>query len=139
MTPDILNRFLLAAVIAGIGLIAYNLVNRYLLAKNQGRITQFSGYQEGVPAILYFTTPTCAPCKTIQRPALKKVKDMLGDRIQILEIDASIDSRVASSWGVISVPTTFIFDEKGRPRYVNHGVAIAEKLFQQLDIEDYSI
>lgn len=139
MDPDIVNRFLLAAVIAGSGWILYSLANRLILAKNQGKITGFSDYRKGVPAILYFTTPTCAPCRTIQRPALRKIKDILGERIQIFEVDASVDSKIASSWGVLSVPTTFIFDEKGRPRYVNHGVADAEKLFHQLDIEDYSI
>jgi hypothetical protein len=37
------------------------------------------------------------------------------------------------------VPTTFVIDANGKPRYVNHGVAMAEKLIQQLEIEDYSI
>ena len=139
MNPDILNRFLLAVIIGGVGWVAYNLANRYLLSRNQGKITQFSTYRKGIPAILYFTTPACLPCKTIQRPALRRLKDALGERIQIIEVDASRESKLASSWGVMSVPTTFIFDEKGRPCYVNHGATATEKLFQQLEIEDYSI
>jgi len=39
----------------------------------------------------------------------------------------------------MSVPTTFVIDVTGKPRYVNHGIATAEKLLQQLEIEDYSI
>ena len=126
-------------MITGVGLILFNLVNKYNLARNQGKVTRLPGYRPGVPAILYFTTPTCVPCKTVQRPALKNLKDLLGDRIQILEIDASSNTELVSNWGVLSVPTTYIFDNEGNPRHVNHGVAMTEKLFQQLEIEDYSI
>jgi thioredoxin 1 len=139
MNPEIVSRILIAVTIVGVGLITYTLVNRHSLAKNNGRIFQFPSYKQGIPAILYFTTPTCVPCKTIQRPALKSLKDSLGERIQIIEVDASTNTKLASSWGVLSVPTTYIFDEKGRSRYVNHGVVMAEQLFQQLEIEDYSI
>jgi len=139
MNSEIVSRILMAAVIAVIGLTLYAMVNKISLARNNGRITLFSSYRVGIPAILYFTTPACVPCKTVQRPALKKIKETLGERIQIIEVDAISQSKLASSWGVLSVPTTFIFDEKGRARYVNHGVALPDQLFQQLEIEDYSI
>jgi thiol-disulfide isomerase/thioredoxin len=139
MNPEIFSRILLAVTIVGVGLIIYSLLNRRTLARNNGRISQFPSYKQGVPAILYFTTPTCVPCKTVQRPALKKLKDSLGERIQIIEVDASANTTLASTWGVLSVPTTYIFDENGRTRYVNHGVTLADQLFQQLEIEDYSI
>lgn len=139
MNPEIGSRILMAVTIIGAGLVIYNLLNRHTLARNDGRISQFPSYKHGVPAILYFTTPTCVPCKTIQRPTLTKLKDSLGERIQIIEVDASADSILASTWGVLSVPTTYVFDEKGRARYVNHGVTLADQLFQQLEIEDYSI
>jgi len=39
---------------------------------------------------------------------------------------------------VLSVPTTFIIDSQGRPRRVNHGVASAEKLLNQIEeVEGY--
>jgi thiol-disulfide isomerase/thioredoxin len=139
MNPEIVSRILFAVTIIGTGLILYSLLNRHSLARNDGRISQFPSYRQGVPAILYFTTPTCVPCKTVQRPALKKLKDSLGERIQIIEVDASTNTKLASNWGVLSVPTTYVFDENGRARYVNHGVTLADQLFQQLEIEDYSI
>jgi thiol-disulfide isomerase/thioredoxin len=139
MNPEIVSRILFAVTIVGTGLILYSLLNRHSLARNDGRISQFPSYRHGVPAILYFTTPTCVPCKTVQRPALKKLKDSLGERIQIIEVDASTNTKLASNWGVLSVPTTYVFDENGRARYVNHGVTLADQLFQQLEIEDYSI
>lgn len=139
MNPEIVSRILFAVTIIGAGLILYSLLNRHSLARNDGRISQFPSYRQGVPAILYFTTPTCVPCKTVQRPALKMLKDSLGERIQIIEVDASTNTKLASNWGVLSVPTTYVFDENGRARYVNHGVTLADQLFQQLEIEDYSI
>jgi thiol-disulfide isomerase/thioredoxin len=139
MNPDIVSRIWLAVTIVGVGLIVYSLINRHALAKNDGKISQFPSYKQGIPAILYFTTSTCVPCKTVQRPTLRKLKDSLGERIQIIEVDASANTKLASAWGVLSVPTTYIFDEKGRSRYVNHGVVMADQLIQQLEIEDYSI
>jgi thiol-disulfide isomerase/thioredoxin len=139
MNPEIVSRILFAVTIIGAGLILYSLLNRHSLARNDGRISQFPSYRQGVPAILYFTTPTCVPCKTVQRPALKMLKDSLGERIQIIEVDASTNTKLATNWGVLSVPTTYVFDENGRARYVNHGVTLADQLFQQLEIEDYSI
>ena len=51
---------------------------------------------------------------------------------QIIEVDASERMDLASEWGVMSVPTTFILDKSGRPRQINHGVTRAEKLLAQL-------
>jgi thioredoxin-like negative regulator of GroEL len=72
------------------------------------------------------------PCKTVQRPALAMVQAEMGDKLKVIEVDATQRPELADSWGVLSVPTTFIIDTKGRPRKVNHGVVRAEKLLQQL-------
>jgi len=55
------------------------------------------------------------------------------DTIQVIEVDASVQPELANYWGVLSVPTTFIIDSRGRPRRVNHGVASAEKLLNQIE------
>ncbi len=57
----------------------------------------------------------------------------------MIEVDASARPEIAQEWGVLSVPTTFVIAANGQPRYVNHGVASAEKLIQQLELEDYTI
>jgi len=139
MNPDVFGRLIAAAVISGLGIAVYLLTNRVILATASNKVKRFSAYHSGHSAIVYFTTPTCAPCKTIQRPAIEKLKRKLGKKLQVFEVDASQEPELAKEWGVLSVPTTFIIDPDGKPRYVNHGVATAEKLFQQLEIEDYSI
>jgi thioredoxin 1 len=133
MDSTILFRALWAITIAGGGLVAYWLVNRLILARARGRRLGLESIQPGIPAILYFTTPTCAPCKTVQRPALRRLKERLGEGLQVFEVDASARPDLADYWGVLSVPTTFIIDSQGRPRRVNHGVANAERLLKQIE------
>jgi thiol-disulfide isomerase/thioredoxin len=132
MTETILVRLLWTAALIGVGLGIYIIINRTLLRRGSGLLQRLPGLRKGVPAILYFTTPTCAPCKTIQRPALQQVRTKLGDRLQIIEVDAVSQPDLASAWNVLSVPTTYIIDAKGQPRHVNHGVAVAEKLLKQI-------
>ena len=132
MDADILFRTLWAIAIAGFGLLAFSLTNRLILARAARKSHGLDGFSPGVPAILYFTTPTCAPCKTVQRPAIQQVQQTLGNEIQVIEIDASEQLDLAKEWGVISVPTTFILDKNGQPRLINHGVTRAEKLLAQL-------
>lgn len=130
---DILSRFLLAVAIVGGGLGLYGLFNRVSLVKARRKTLGLERVKPGVPVLLYFTTPYCAPCKTIQRPAIQRLKDRFGEQVQVVEIDASERPEVASHWGVLSVPTTFIIDAGGRPRHVNHGVATVDRLIKQFD------
>ncbi len=85
-----------------------------------------------VPSIVYFTTPTCVPCRTQQRPALARLQTELSSNIQIIEIDATEAPDVADRWGVFSAPTTFVLDRGGQPAVVNHGVADTNKLKRQI-------
>jgi thioredoxin 1 len=113
--------------------LAYKLLNRALLARARARRLGLEAIRPGIPAILYFTTPTCAPCKTVQRPALARLQERFGEGLQVIEVDASARPHLADYWGVLSVPTTFIIDSSGRPRCVNHGVARADKLQKQIE------
>jgi thiol-disulfide isomerase/thioredoxin len=128
----ILIRAAAAAAIILIGLGGYALVSRLILRRVRGKAGSVAGFQPGIPAILYFTTPDCIPCKTVQRPALRVLSERLGDRLKVIEVDATQNPRMAQEWGVLSVPTTFIIDPQGRPRHINHGAVSAEKLFEQL-------
>jgi len=131
---ELLTRTALAGGIALLGLGVYWAWNRWQLIR-LGRVALpgLEAFRCGLPAILYFTTPDCVPCRTTQRPALERLLAELAEAVQLIEVDASAQPKVADYWGVLTVPTTFVIDPQGRPRRVNHGVTNAEKLKAQLE------
>jgi thioredoxin-like negative regulator of GroEL len=137
---EILARLFIAASLILLGLALYWGWNRWLLARlrrpSENSLLGLERLRPGVPAILYFTTPDCVPCRTAQRPALERLKAERVDGLQIVEVDANARPDLAVYWAVLSVPTTFIIDAHGQPRRVNHGVTSSEKLKQQLDEVD---
>jgi len=131
-TMSILLRFGLAVIIIGLGTFAYWLLNKRLLIRARNNVFTLFNAPPNKPVLVYFTTPDCAPCKTIQRPAIDRLSDLLGERLEVVEIDATQRPDLAKAWGVMSVPTTFVLDTHGDARYVNNGVARAEKLLDQI-------
>ncbi len=132
MTSEILLRFGLAIGIIALGGLTYWLINQRLLTRARNNVFTLFNKLPNKPVLVYFTTPDCAPCKTVQRPAIERVSSLLGERLDVVEIDAYEQPDLARSWGVLSVPTTFVIDERGEARYVNNGVARAEKLLEQI-------
>jgi thioredoxin-like negative regulator of GroEL len=130
MSSDILLRFLLAVGIIAAGVSLYWAFNQRLLTRTD--LSTLFNHPLEKPVLVYFTTPTCAPCKTVQRPAINQIARTLGEKLHILEIDAAERPDLAKTWGVMSVPTTFLLDARGVARYVNHGVTRAEKLMEQI-------
>jgi thiol-disulfide isomerase/thioredoxin len=94
-----------------------------------------AGLRAGIPAIIYFWSESCAPCKAVQSPAVREISAKLGPKnLQVIEINALQNPEIADAWGVLGLPTTFIVDATGQPRHVNHGVARAEQLERQLAV-----
>ena len=140
MSNEILIRLALAVGIVLFGLLAYWAINQRLLVRAQGNLSGLFPTLPNKPVIVYFTTPDCAPCKTVQRPAIQKVTTLLGESVQVVEIDATERPDLAKTWGVMSVPTTFLLDAHGEARFVNNGVTRAEKLMEQIQsLSDYEI
>ena len=132
MSSDILLRFAFAIGIMILGVGIYWLLNRHLLSRAKDGLDSLFLALPNKPTIVYFTTPDCAPCETIQRPALEKLTRLFGEKLQIVEVDAVQRPDLAKTWGVMSVPTTFLLNSRGEARYVNNGVARAEKLMEQI-------
>ncbi len=129
------ERALFASVLLIIGGLGYVRYRRNLLRRIEQQIDHdpiLIGLKNGIPTIVYFTTPTCVPCRTQQQPALVQLQDELGENVQIVKIDATEDPDTADRWGVFSAPTTFILDSSGVPRRVNHGVVDSNRLKQQI-------
>jgi len=130
-----LERLLFAGTLAGLGVIGWIVFNRlsvWRVAQRAPADPLLADLQNGVPAIVYFTTPFCEPCRTQQKPALAQLQADLGPSIQVIQVDAVQQPDTADRWGVFSVPTTFILDGRHTPRRVNRGVASAEALKKQV-------
>jgi thiol-disulfide isomerase/thioredoxin len=132
MNSEVLLRFGLAIVIIGLGAFAYWSINQRLLVRASNNVFTLFKKLPNKPVLVYFTTPDCAPCKTVQRPAIDRVSNLLGEKLQVVEIDATERPDLAKVWCVLSVPTTFLLDARGEARYVNNGVVRAEKLLEQI-------
>ena len=129
-----IERLIIVAVLAILGVVVYQLFTRRQLAQISAKSPAdpiLNGLNPEVPTIVYFTTPNCIPCKTQQQPAIKKVRDT--QEVQVVQIDATQDPDAASRWGVMSAPTTFVLDRSFKPKSVNHGVADETKLLKQVN------
>ena len=132
MNSETLLRFAIAIGIIVLGIVAYWLINQRLLVRAKKNVFTLFNTLPNKPVIVYFTTPDCIPCKTVQRPALNQISSLMGDKLEVVEIDAIERSDLSQQWGVLSVPTTILLDSRGKARYVNNGVARVEKLMEQL-------
>ncbi len=128
------ERVVFTLVLLGLGAAIYGLFRRYHIWRAASAFNDpiLKDMKPGIPTIVYFTTPFCIPCLTQQKPALNHLEAELGERVQVIEINASEEPKAANRWGIFSTPTTFILDGRGRPQQVNHGVADAGKLRQQI-------
>lgn len=131
-----LERVLIAVILAAAGYAAWQVFTRWQLSRaaqaGSGRDPLLSDAPSGIPTIVYFTTPTCAPCRLQQTPTLERLKGELGDALHVVRVDATEQPDAASRWGVVSVPTLFILGADGAPRHVHNGVVSAAVLKQQL-------
>lgn len=131
-----LERAVIALLLVGAAFGAYAIGTRWQV----GRVDRstagdaiLSGLRPGIPAIVYFWSEACAPCKFAQKPALDQVVGDLGpDGVQIVAVNALEQPDLADGWGVLGLPTTFIVDAHGEPRRVNHGVTQAARLKSQI-------
>ena len=132
-----IERLIFVIVAFGIGILVYQLLIRRqlaLVAQAAPLDPLLADVPAGVATIVYFTTPTCAPCQLQQTPTLKKLKEETGEHLQVIRVDATEDPEAATRWGVFSVPTTFVLDTQGKPRSVFNGVVSADVLRKEIGL-----
>ncbi len=104
------------------------------------RATSFKGrdatdlLEANRPLILAFSTPDCVPCRTAQKPALEQLQRRFPGRVDVREVDASVHPELADRFGILTVPSTVVVRADGRILAVNYGLARADKLTAQLNL-----
>lgn len=86
----------------------------------------------GRPAIVSFSTPSCAECRTRQAPALTRLAAVLGDAVTIRSLSALDHPELVDQIGILTVPATVVVDQRGTVRHLNLGYASDHKLREQL-------
>lgn len=85
------------------------------------------GVGVGVPVVLHFSASWCGPCAAVRR-VVTQVLDTAPGSARDVELDLDENPLPARKLGVLSLPTTFVFDGAGRERFRASGVPTAEDL-----------
>src|SRR4051794_29560282 len=76
--------------------------------------TALGAEPDGRPAIVAFSTVSCAACRTAQSPAIEALRERVGDDgVRVFHIDAGDRPSVAQAFGVMTVPTTVVLRPEG--------------------------
>lgn len=133
----VLERLLILGIAAGVLVFALA-VWRALQARRLARLAA-SDAPEAVahliddgPALLYFTTETCAQCRFQQTPILRQLEASAA--IPVRTFDAIEHEQLARHYGILTVPTTVLLDRSRRPVAINHGLAPLHKLREQVQL-----
>lgn len=86
----------------------------------------------GRPAVIAFSTPTCAECRTRQAPALERLGAELGDAVSVRTLAATEHPELVAQLGVLTVPATAVVDARGVVRQLNLGFTDAARLAAQV-------
>jgi len=107
------------------------------LALTAAPLTGFSSTDDGViqgrTRILAFSSVGCTQCHTLQLPALRRLQEIRGTEIDVVEVDAADEPELAKRYRVMTVPSTVVLNAAGEVHAVNYGFANFGKLRQQVD------
>src|SRR5215217_2345432 len=86
----------------------------------------------GRPAVVAFSTPSCAECKSLQAPALSRLNAALGEAVTVRSLSALEHPDLVQQIGILTVPATVVLDAAGAVRHLNLGYASDARLREQL-------
>ena len=72
-----------------------------------------------VPVVVDFWAPWCKPCEAIE-PHLTALAQEWGERARLVRVDVDAEPAIASSYGVLSLPTVILFSS-GEPKVTVYG------------------
>jgi thiol-disulfide isomerase/thioredoxin len=118
------------------------LVARGIAARRLSRLRAAGGEQlwaalglqpDGRAAVVAFSSPSCAACRTAQVPALRALEAQLGpNAVRIVTVDLADRPEAASAFGVLTVPSTVVLAPSGDVLAANNGFAPADRLVEQV-------
>lgn len=135
----ILARVLILALAGGVAWLIVSLGRRYVESRRRAVLASpvpaSDTDSSGAPIrILAFSSEDCTQCHRLQRPALRRVQDALGDStVAVVEIDGPSSPELTKRYNVLTVPTTVVLDGAGQARAINYGFANAQTLLRQID------
>lgn len=120
MTP--LGRMGVVVALAVVAYVGFRVWKASSLSKASTRMAESE-----TARLLFFVGPNCSQCAA-QRTVIDSVKEQFPE-VQFERYDASVDTKMASDAGVLSVPTTVIIDSSGtvvqrNGRYVGENVLV---------------
>lgn len=68
--------------------------------------------------LVEFYTPQCVPCRKLE-PLLTRLPTQFPDIVEVVKVDASVDTGLAEQYGIMGSPTLLLFAEgqlKGEKR-----------------------
>jgi thiol-disulfide isomerase/thioredoxin len=86
----------------------------------------------GRPAVIAFSTPSCAECKSRQAPALSRLNAELGEAVTVRSVSALEHPDLVQQIGILTVPATVVLDQRGAVRHLNLGYASEVRLREQV-------
>jgi thiol-disulfide isomerase/thioredoxin len=81
--------------------------------------------------IVYFWSPQCQQCETMQKPVLNTISHKFGysiRKVNIVEKD-----NMAKQWNVRTVPSTYIMNSIGEIEFINNGFKSEKEIITQLE------
>jgi Thioredoxin len=107
---------------------------RRAFAATPGSSSLASGERSSAAAvrILAFSSQSCRPCYTLQRPALEEIAARHGDMVAISWVDAPSSPELTERYHVLTVPTTVVLDAENNVHAVNYGFAPTYRLQEQI-------
>jgi len=66
--------------------------------------------ESNVPVLVDFWAPWCGPCK-MAGPVLDKIAGEYPDTLKVCKVNVDEERQVASQYGIMSIPTMFLFKD----------------------------
>jgi thiol-disulfide isomerase/thioredoxin len=88
---------------------------------------------DGRPALVVFSAPGCAACRTAQDPAVAAVSSKFGGSLRVVKVDIAERPELARAFNVLTAPSSLVIATDGTIRSFNHGFAPADVLSAQLN------